>query len=306
MSADRDWREYTNGNVQVFINVQDGTKIRTTMDDEFDAAFPESVDMKITNRCNMGCVMCHEGSTPDGEHADLSNLDKTFLSTMRPHTEIAIGGGAATSHPQIEEFLEYLKGKEILANITVHEKELLDNIKIIRKWINKELIRGIGVSVHSEFNKVVCGFAKKHKNTVLHVIAGHTPMNVIDQYGKKGLKLLILGYKNMRRGADNYSKHKNDIEEKISETERNIDRLFMEFSVVSFDNLALKQLNVKDHVAENIWNACYQGSDATHTMYVDMVKKEFAATSTSADRYEIKDTIDEMFAVVKGTMDHMI
>jgi len=306
MSADKDWKEYTNGNVRVFINVYDGTKIRTTMDDEFQAVFPESVDMKITNHCRMGCVMCHEGSTEDGEHADLSNLGETFLSTMSPYTEVAIGGGAATSHPQIEELLKYLKEKNILANITVHERELLDNIKRVKKWVREDLVKGVGVSIHSEFNKGVCDFAKKHKNTVLHVIAGHTPMNVIDQYGKKGLKLLILGYKNLRRGADNYTKHKKNIEEKIGEMERNIDRLFMEFAVVSFDNLALRQLNVKEHVSEKIWNTCYQGSDATHTMYIDMVKKEFAATSTSAERYELKDTIDEMFAVVKGTMDHMI
>jgi hypothetical protein len=41
-------------------------------------------------------------------------------------------------------------------------------------------------------------------------------------------------------------------------------------------------------------------------MFVDLVKKEFAASSTSDKRYAITDSIDEMFAAVKGTMDHVI
>jgi len=306
MSADNSWREYTNGNIRVFINIHDGTKIRTTMDDEFSADFPESVDMKITNHCKMGCAMCHEESTEDGEHADLSNLNDTFMGTLRPHTEIAIGGGAATSHPQIDELLEYLKDKEILANMTLHEKELTDNMDRIKEWINNDMIKGIGASLHSEFSEKICEFAEKNRNTVLHVITGHTSMETIYRYGNKGLKLLILGYKDRGRGATHHKEHENEIKEKINETERNINRLFKEFKVVSFDNLALRQLNVKEHISERIWNACYQGSDATHTMYIDLVKKEFAATSTSDERYELKDTIDEMFAIVKGTLDHMI
>jgi hypothetical protein len=306
MSADKSWKEYTNGNVRVFINVNDGTKIRTTMDDEFSVDFPESVDMKITNYCKMGCKMCHEKSTENGEHADLSNPDGTFLRTMRPYTEIAIGGGAVTSHPQLEALLKYLKEKKIIANITVHETELLENLKRILAWAKKHLIKGIGVSIHSEYDPRIFDFAEDNRNTVLHVIAGLTPMKVIESYADCNMKLLILGYKNMGRGAEYYSGHGKKIEEAITELDKNIGRMFEEFRTVSFDNLALRQLNIRGHVSEDEWNVCYQGSDATHTMYVDLVKKEFAATSTSEKRYAIKETIDEMFAAVKGTMGHVI
>jgi hypothetical protein len=306
MSADESWKEYTNGNLRVFINVEDGTKIRTTMDDEFSADFPESVDMKITNYCKMGCKMCHEKSTEKGEHADLSNMDGTFLRTMRPYTEIAIGGGAPTSHPQLEDLLKYLKEKKILANITVHEKELLENLGRIMAWARKDLVKGIGVSVHSEYDPRVFDFAEDNRNTVLHVIAGLTPMKVIESYADCNMKLLILGYKNMGRGAEYYGEHGKEIEKEIAALEKNMDKLFKMFTVVSFDNLALRQLNIRGHVSEDEWNLCYQGSDATHTMYIDLVKKEFAATSTSEKRYPVRETIDEMFAVVKGTMDHVV
>jgi len=306
MSADESWKEYRNGNVTVFINTYDGTKIRTTMDDEFSADFPESIDMKITDRCTRGCKMCHEGSSEKGEHADLSAPDRTFLRTLRPYTEIAIGGGAATSHPQLEILLKYLKKKEILANITVHEAELSENLDRIKKWVRGNMIKGIGASLHSEFNQTIYKFASDNRNTVLHVIAGLTPLETINAYGGKRMKLLILGYKNWGRGAEYYSEHKNEIDKEMKMLEKNIDKIFRSFTSVSFDNLALRQLNIKEHVSEDVWNVCYQGSDATHTMYVDMVKKEFAATSTSAERYKIEDTVDGMFAKVKGTMDHLI
>ena len=43
--------------------MDDGTKIRRTNDDEFVPDFAENMDIKITNKCNMNCPMCHEGST---------------------------------------------------------------------------------------------------------------------------------------------------------------------------------------------------------------------------------------------------
>jgi len=303
MPADQGWRQYVNGNVHVMININDGTKVRATEDDEFHAVFPESIDLKITDHCNIGCRMCHEGSTERGDHAD---LDAPFLDTLRPYTEIAIGGGSATSHPRIEDFLNFLKGKKILASITLHEKELLTNYDKIQEWIDKDLLRGIGISVHSSSCETVCNFAKRNTNAILHVIAGLTPTETILSYGSMDLKLLILGYKNWGRGAEYYDNNQEAVEEKIKDMENDLDRIFSKFRIVSFDNLALRQLNIREHVDDDMWGLFYQGSDATHTMYIDLVKKEFAATSTSADRYKLMDKVEDMFAKVKGTMSHIV
>lgn len=65
---------YKNGNYRVRI-YDDGTKVRETIDpndNKFIAEFPESIDLKITNRCDMGCKMCHENSTIDGAHGDIN------------------------------------------------------------------------------------------------------------------------------------------------------------------------------------------------------------------------------------------
>ena len=292
-----------NGNVHVTINVNDGTKIRATEDDEFHAVFPESIDLKITDRCNIGCRMCHEGSNERGDHAD---IDVPFFDTLRPYTEMAIGGGSVTSHPRIEELLERLEGRKVLANITLHEKELSANYDRVQGWVDKDLVKGVGVSVHSPSDERVRDFAARNTNTVLHVIAGLTSLDTVLSYGDMDMKLLILGYKNWGRGAGYYLDNQKAVDEGIKDMERTLDGIFNKFKVVSFDNLALRQLNVKEHADEDAWDMFYQGSDATHTMYIDIVKREFAATSTSPERYKLMDSIDDMFAKVKGTMDYMV
>lgn len=50
---------YRNGNYDVLI-FEDGTKVRKNDLDFFEAESPESMDIKITNQCDMGCPMCHE------------------------------------------------------------------------------------------------------------------------------------------------------------------------------------------------------------------------------------------------------
>lgn len=54
---------YKNGNAMVSL-FAGGTRIINTEDDEFNFEVPLSIDLKVTNRCNKGCAMCHEDSTP--------------------------------------------------------------------------------------------------------------------------------------------------------------------------------------------------------------------------------------------------
>ena len=97
----------------------DGTKIRWNDKDSFNPIKPESIDLKICNRCDMACAMCHENSTPDGEFGDILNLP--FIDTMFPYSEIAIGGGNPLTHPDLIEFLKRLKERKIIASMTVNQ-----------------------------------------------------------------------------------------------------------------------------------------------------------------------------------------
>ena len=52
--------------------------------------------------------------------------------------------------------------------------------------------------------------------------------------------------------------------------------LSLSFKVLSFDNLALEQLNIKKYVSPEDWKTHYMGDDGSFTMYIDLVKEEFA------------------------------
>ena len=139
--------EYINGNYKISI-YEDGTRIKETIDpndDKFIAEFPDSCDMKITNQCDMGCPMCHEASTPDGKHSDIL-LTSPIIQNLHPYTELAIGGGNPLSHPQLLGFLELLKSKNVIANMTLNYKHFLDNLSTVNYLVENRLIKGIGIS----------------------------------------------------------------------------------------------------------------------------------------------------------------
>ena len=112
---------YRNGNYVTTI-LSDGTRIRETNDDEFIPDHAESMDVKITNCCSMSCHFCHEGSIQDGKHGDIMN--EKFIDTLYEYQECAIGGGNVLEHPDLIPFLEKLKEKKVIANITVNQIDL--------------------------------------------------------------------------------------------------------------------------------------------------------------------------------------
>ena len=73
------------------------------------------------------------------------------------------------------------------------------------------------------------------------------------------------------------------------------------FDVVSFDNLALKQLEVKRLLTEDEWNEFFMGDDGSHTMYIDCINKQYARSSTAPieDR-QLLDDIKPMFDYIKS------
>lgn len=300
--------EYQNGNVRV-IRFSDGTVIRYSDDDEFNFAFPENMDVKICDRCDRNCKMCHEGSTPDGELGDIMNA--AWVDTIHPFTEIALGGGNVFEHPDFIPFLKKLKEKQVYANVTVNQIHFMQNLDILEVLSNMGWIHGIGVSLVNPTEDLFKAL-QKFPNAVVHVIAGildEGSLTKLMEHGKD-LKILILGYKRIRRGEDYYKKDLEDYKEtglgqtvdwRIGMLERMLPMMFKAFKVVSFDCLAIEQLHVKKHLPQQVWDQFYQGDDGTMTFYIDMVNNQFAESSTApfTERYPVLSGVDEMFWKIK-------
>ena len=289
--------QYNNGNYTVIFDTKNGTKIRATADDDFVADFPENIDIKITNWCNMGCKFCHEGSNAAGQHGNILNYK--FIETLHPGTELAIGGGLVTSHPDLEAFLRKLKRQGIIANITVHQHELLQNMDKITHWLNEGLVHGVGISLHTMDNQVV-QFAQEHPSCVIHLICGVTTA-LLDELADKGLKVLLLGYKTFGRGVDYAEKTGSCIQAKINTLTSKLPEMLNKFAAISFDNLAIKQVQLQDIIPDE-FETVYMGDDGLFTCYMDLVEGTFAMNSTTPkeDRFPIEDDIYSMFAKVKA------
>lgn len=287
---------YKNGNFVTTI-LSDGTKIRETKDDEFIPAFAENMDIKLTNKCDGGCVWCHEGSSINGKHGDI--LNEKFIDTLHPYQEIAIGGGDATSHPDLIPFLQKLKERKVIANMTVNQIHFEKKHELIKKLVDEKLIYGLGVSLVNR-TKHFIELIKQYPNTVIHVINGVLKPSDIKALENNNLKMLILGYKHLRRGNEYFEEEQNDIETKQQWLYENLEDIIQKFKVVSFDNLAIEQLNVKRLLTQEEWDEFYMGDDGKVTYYVDMVERKFAQSSTAPfdKRYDLLDSVDDMFHVI--------
>ena len=121
-------------------------------------------------------------------------------------------------------------------------------------------------------------------------------------------KVLVLGYKTFRRGELLYQKDSERIEKNKAMLNNLLPTIIKEnwFEVISFDNLALEQLDVKDLMTEDQWEEFYLGDDGigdeynSASMYVDMVERKFAKNSCSVERFDLLDTVEDMYQFLKN------
>ena len=285
--------KYRNGNYNVAI-FDDGTKIRYNNSNSLIPEFVESMDMKISNYCPFGCPMCHEKSSEDGEYGKI--LHHPFIKTLHSGTELALGGGAVTYHPDLIPFLEELKEQGIFPSITINQREWEETK--IDYLINNQLIYGLGVSF-TNVDDEVWDKILSYPNAVVHLIAGYHSRDVFEYFANKGAKILILGYKNWGRGEDYFKNYSNQIMVRMKELKEILPTLFTRCKVVSFDNLSIKQLDIRTVIGEEKWKEFYMGDDGQYTMYVDMVKQECAKSSTSPDRFPLSE-FDNLWNEIKA------
>ena len=289
--------EYRNGNVHTRI-YDDGTKVRETDDDEFRPAFAENMDVKICNRCDAGCSFCHEGSTPNGKLSDI--LHEKFIDSLHPYTEIAYGGGNVFEYPDLIPLLQKMKERKIIVNVTVNQIHFEQKEDVIRNLVDRDLVKGIGISLRKptpEFIRRV----KQYPNAVIHTINGILSAEDIEAMRDQDLKLLILGYKNLGRGVDYKANNELNIKARQKYLYDILPTLPSHFKLVSFDNLALEQLNVKRILTPEEWEETYMGDEGSSSMYIDLVKGKFGISSlcTEDEMWPIMDDIRDMFKIVK-------
>lgn len=285
--------QYQNGNTNVVLYT-DGTKERT-YEGEPVVVHPESIDVKITNFCLAGCSYCHEQSTGNGTHADLNVLSET-LKDLSAGVELAIGGGNPLDHPDLFEFLEWMKERGLVANMTINQKHIGPFQEDILFLIERNLIKGVGISYSSSaYLPHIAPILRASDNVVFHVIMGINKVDDVDKLSEfctahgKDCKILILGYKNYGFGINYYLKNKNIEDNKYQWYTGLALRFKKENLTLSFDNLGLAQMKLERYFTSEAWNNFFMGGDGKYTMYIDAVKQQYATSSTTRERVSFSD-----------------
>lgn len=288
--------KYQNGNLTTEL-YEDGTRIRTTEDNDFCPDFSENIDVQTSSRCDHGCPMCYSNCTPDGPFGKLSGWK--FLDTLHSGTEMAVNLNFPVA-PDFIDFLRNVKSKGVFPNVTINQDHFMKHEDFIKQLYDEELVYGLGVSLvdpSSEFIERV----KKYPNAVIHVINGLFTKDQCGALMNKNLKVLILGYKDVGRGIKLHETDAYNISQNQKWLYDNLKNIRNSFKVISFDNLALEQLNVRRLLTDEQWEEFYGGDDGTFSFYIDLVHGYFAKNSMSDVHYPIGDkTMDEMFEVIIG------
>lgn len=281
---------YKNGNFEVKIE-KDGTKTRFTKDDIFRPNRPETIDMNISNYCENSCPYCYINASKEGKHGELIKDSKlvSYINSIPEYTELAIN---YAEHPDLEEFLIKLSENNIIVNITINQIDLMKNYERIIDFQKRKLIFGIGISI-LRLSAELIDIVHHLENVVFHIIIGVSSLKMLHNM-PSDYKILLLGYKTKGRGEN--------VIPDIKQYKKNLFWVIRKFNIVSFDNLALNQLDIKNYITKDIWEESYMGEDGQYSFYIDTVEKKYYKSSLDCVGYLIGNkTIKEMFNHVKNS-----
>lgn len=287
--------EYKNGNATIKL-YDDGTKIMETDDDEFDFEFASSMDVCISERCDNGCQFCYANCTPDGK---VATFDWDFLNGIPAGVEIAINMQFPLPDG-FEEFLKRMKDQGVIVNATVNQRHFEKHEEYIAQLVDEHLLWGIGISLVKATPEFI-NAVKRFDNAVIHVINGVVTMTDLLMLGDKELKLLILGYKDKGRGVAYHAEANAEVERKQKMLRHLLPVFLHMFKAVSFDNLALKQLDVRKLITDEEWEEFYMGKEASSSFYINLVNGTYSPSSLDTLELPIGNlSVKEMFHNVKG------
>jgi len=267
--------KYKNGNAEIEIK-EEGTRI-IKYEGKLDLEQPLNIDVRVFNRCSNGynprtgkaiCPYCHESQRTEGPEANYKLL-KEKLKGLSPGIEIAIGINTITEG--FIELLKWCKEEGYIVNGTINQLHLNPYKKKLKGLIEKDLIKGLGISYRGG---EIEDWIKGYPNIVLHTIGGIDNIEEIKELDIK--KVLILGYKEFGFGKDYFSYK---VKKNIANWKRRLGILFDR--IISFDNLALEQLDVKRYLSKEEWEIFYQGEES---FYINAVEEYFSPSSRNLNK----------------------
>lgn len=86
---------------------------------------PVIADINITEKCNLHCGHCYINSSKNGHHMPLTDFELVLSECQKMGiTQIALGGGEPTLHPDFPKILKKIHDADIVPNLTTNGHSL--------------------------------------------------------------------------------------------------------------------------------------------------------------------------------------
>ena len=281
-----DWTCRREGDGQwVLFNQKNGTKIRADLGlspDPWVSLAPELVDMKITDRCDLGCKFCYQGSGPDGVDGQvLWRWARAFA--YHKVFEVAIGGGEPTLHPDLPALLREFAEEGIVPNFSTASLSWLDSRALC--YAVHEHVGAVGVSVGGRPRPYIDEVfsAWKEADLPMSKLSLHVAMGTVDDWWFSNIlsraadaevSVVLLGFKRVGRGAQ-YTDFKpypwwTEKVAKLREDGR-CPRLAIDTTLAAENPGVLKALGIPPWL--------YEVKEGRHNMYIDAVSGKAGPSS---------------------------
>lgn len=275
-------------------NKENGLKLRTPKvagEEIIWSDTPELADVKLTDRCAMGCLHCYQGSTPKGAHPDLTPVVISDTIRSLGVLEVAIGGGEPLEYPGFWDVVNHLQGT-VKVNITTRRLDLIPVYKL-------NLFGGIGFSTESPaiarktFKKLGLSLTGNmealtydnpwRQKLVLHIVLGAAPMDdVIElcQIAKKAnVAVLLLAFKTDGRGASFTPHPHDDWIERLNAAFRNKERGYWQGPNLGVDTPIVERWGKDIEGKLAVDKRLMAPGEGQFSLYVDFVTKTVAKAS---------------------------
>lgn len=275
---------YKNGNGLISID-DDGTRI-IEYENNLSLDYPLNIDIRVSTKCSFGkkpngdlgiCSFCHESAKTDGKECEYLYL-REKLYELPKGIELAIGANNLTDN--LYEFLFWAKCQGYICNLTINQGHIRRDIQLLRLAIKNNMIKGLGISYRGGIEFDIPQDILYYNNTVFHVICGIDTFSEVQQLSLKGVrKILVLGEKDFGFNVGNVDLNSRRHKEWFWW----IHKLYNQFNVVSFDNLALSQLNIKRFFLDSNWEIFNQGE---RSFYIDAVNGFYHPSSRNSEKMD--------------------
>lgn len=144
--------------------------------------------LEITDNCNLSCPMCYAESKPGQKHRSVEDAKKAIDALVRAEGKpdvLQISGGEPTTHPQLEEIIEYALSQPIdYVMLNTNGIRLAKDSKLVA-WLGERRKR---IEIYLQFDGVSDSVYQSLRGEPLF----ETKLRALDLIGREGLHATLV------------------------------------------------------------------------------------------------------------------